>query len=91
MFRLFLTTVTVILFFSVNASINSNLEHKVIHAVKETDCLEKFDYSGQLSASNNENECDTGGMKNFITKLINSKALYQCGMLLHYVKEIVQI
>jgi hypothetical protein len=39
----------------------TDLEAKIIHAVRETDCLEKFDYSGDLSTSNNENHCETGG------------------------------
>lgn len=43
------------------ASNNSNLEHKIIRALRDTDCLAKFDYSGQLSASSNQDDCNTGG------------------------------
>jgi hypothetical protein len=41
----------------------TDLEAKIIHAVRETDCLEKFDYSGDLSISNHENHCQTRGIE----------------------------
>jgi hypothetical protein len=51
------------------AASGMDLQSKVIHAVRETDCLQRFDYSGDLSTSNNENRCQTGGMRSLLLPL----------------------
>jgi hypothetical protein len=41
--------------------VSADVSNKVMSAVKASDCLQQFDYHGELSASNNENDCATGG------------------------------